>query len=477
MKRMMMIMGVLLFVVAVACTEDKGNYDYIPLNELTLEGMAASYEVEQDSVLAIPMTITGKEGFSESDYDFVWYAWSESDEDAIPDTLSYEKDLHVVMSLPIDNYTLRFMATEKETGVYYSVHADLSVINSFSKGVVALSRVEGGDSDVTFINTVNTVTKHAYKEANAGVSAGNGPLGIYYLGGTYGTKNVLLISTEEKQMTVEPLDFTDYRSLAGWFYIEPEGLVEAMGTDGMDEYLIIDGKAYNRMTYPFFNPSGMYDYKIPGEYDLAPFVLVGSSFFFYDQVRGCFYFYPGWEGMIVATSTGSAFNAADTQMEMLYGQTFGENMRAVMVDDEGKRYMISGLQTAEYDLDLSGFQPMINAQRKLEMTQGGAAEAVSFTISSKDPDFLYYAYDNQIVCVSMLNGMELGRTTLDQNIDRIEFNDADNPELLYVAVSDGSETTDSGSIYFFEMASNGTLTEQARFEHVCGKVIDFEYKP
>lgn len=477
MKRISILWGVLLLLAAVACTEDKGNYDYVPLNELTLEGMLGEYEVEQDSTLAITMTITGKEGFSESDYDFVWYAWSETDEDAIPDTLSYEKDLNVTISLPIDSYTLRFMATEKETGVYYSVHADLSVINSFSKGVVALSRIEGGDSDVTFINSVNTVTKHAYKEANGGVSAGKQPRGVYYLGGDYGTKNVLLLATEEKAMTVEPIDFTDYRSLEGWFYLEPEGTVEAMGTDGWDEYLIMDGKAYSRTVYPGANPTGMYDYKIAGEYDLAPFVLEGSSIFFYDQVKHCFYFYPGWEGMIVATSTGSAFNAADTGMDMLYGQTFDEDMRAVMVDGDGKRYMISGLQTAEYDLDLSGYQPLINAQRKLEMTQEGAAEAVSFTISSKDPDFLYYAYDNQIVCVSMLNGMELSRTTLDQNIDRIEFNEADNPELLYVAVSDGSETTDSGSIYFFEMASNGTLTEKARFENVCGKVVDFEYKP
>lgn len=476
MKRIAIIMGVLLSVV-MACTEDKGNYDYLPLNELTLEGMAESYQVEKDSAFAISMTITGETGFSEANYDFLWYAWNTLDEEAIPDTLSYEKNLDMVMSLPIGEYTLRYVVTEKETGVYYAAEADLSVINSFSKGVVALSRIEGGDSDLTFINSVNTVTKHAYKEANAGVSAGNGPLGIYYLGGAEGTKNVLLISTEEKQMTVEPADFTDYRSLAGWFYIEPEGVVEAMGAVSVDEYLIIGGKAYSRTAYPFFNPTGMFDYKIAGEYDLAPFVLDGSSIFFYDKEKHCFYFYPGWTGMIVATSVGSAFNAADTGMDMLYGQTFGENMRAVMVDETGKRYMISGLQTAEYDLDLSGYQPMINAQRKLEMTQGGAAEAVSFTISSKDPDFLYYAYDNQIVCVSMLNGMELGRTTLDQNIDRIEFNDADNPELLYVAVSDGSETTDSGSIYFFEMASNGTLTEKAHFENVCGKVVDFEYKP
>lgn len=469
-------MGVLLLLVA-ACTEDKGNYDYVPLNELTLEGMEVTYQVEKDSAFAITMTITGEAGFFEANYDFLWYAWNSLDEESIPDTLSYEKDLDMVMSLPIGEYTLRYVVTEKETGVYYAAEADLSVINSFSKGVVALSRIEGGDSDLTFINSVNTVTKHAYKEANAGVSAGNGPIGIYYLGGTYGTKNVLLISTEEKQMTVEPADFTDYRSLAGWFYIEPEGVVEAMGTDGLYEYLIIDGKAYSRTVYSVANPTGMFDYKIAGEYDLAPFVLEGSSIFFYDKEKHCFYFYPGWTGMIVATSVGSAFNAADTGMDMLYGQTFEEDMRAVMVDETGKRYMISGLQTAEYDLDLSGYQPMINAQRKLEMTQGGAAEAVSFTISSKDPDFLYYAYDNQIVCVSMLNGMELGRTTLDQNIDRIEFNDADNPELLYVAVSDGSETTDSGSIYFFEMASNGALTEKAHFENVCGKVVDFEYKP
>ena len=346
MKRISILWGVLLLLAAVACTEDKGNYDYVPLNELTLEGMLGEYEVEQDSTLAITMTITGKEGFSESDYDFVWYAWSETDEDAIPDTLSYEKDLNVTISLPIDSYTLRFMATEKETGVYYSVHADLSVINSFSKGVVALSRIEGGDSDVTFINSVNTVTKHAYKEANGGVSAGKQPRGVYYLGGDYGTKNVLLLATEEKAMTVEPIDFTDYRSLEGWFYLEPEGTVEAMGTDGWDEYLIMDGKAYSRTVYPGANPTGMYDYKIAGEYDLAPFVLEGSSIFFYDQVKHCFYFYPGWEGMIVATSTGSAFNAADTGMDMLYGQTFDEDMRAVMVDGDGKRYMISGLQTA-----------------------------------------------------------------------------------------------------------------------------------
>lgn len=478
MKRITMIISVLLLFAVVACTEDKGNYDYTPLNELSLIGMQSAYQVEQDSVLNIPIEVSGQEGFSEEDYEFLWYAWSTTDEDADADTLSREKDLNVVISLPIDEYTLRLVVTEKKSGVYYSVYTDLSVINLYSKGLVALSRVEGGDADVTLINSVNTVNKHAYLEAN-GESAGNGPLGVYYLGGSYGTKNVLLIATEEKAMTVEPIDFTDYRHLAGWFYLEPEGKVEAMGTDGWDEFLIIDGKAYNRTVYPSANPTGMYGYKVAGDYELAPFALIGSSAFFYDKTRKCFLFWPGWGEMVVTGTAGSAFNAANTQMDMLYGRTFEENMRAVMVDDAGKRYMVSGLQTAEYDLELSGYQPLINAQRKVEMTQEGAAEATCFTISSKDPDFLYYAYENHIMCVSMLTGNVLAEYTMDENIDYIEFNSADNPERLYVACSDGSETTDSGSIYFLEMASNGTLTpiEGAEFKNVCGKVVDFEYKP
>ena len=158
MKRIAIIMGVLLSVV-MACTEDKGNYDYLPLNELTLEGMAESYQVEKDSAFAISMTITGETGFSEANYDFLWYAWNTLDEEAIPDTLSYEKNLDMVMSLPIGEYTLRYVVTEKETGVYYAAEADLSVINSFSKGVVALSRIEGGDSDLTFINSGKNIRR------------------------------------------------------------------------------------------------------------------------------------------------------------------------------------------------------------------------------------------------------------------------------------------------------------------------------
>ena len=53
--------------------------------------------------------------------------------------------------------------------------------------------------------------------------------------------------------------------------------------------------------------------------------------------------------MIAPEALGSAFNANDMQMDMLYGNAFSEKLRAVMEDDNGKRYMISGKEVYDYD--------------------------------------------------------------------------------------------------------------------------------
>ncbi len=69
----------------------------------------------------------------------------------------------------------------------------------------------------------------------------------------------MLISTEERTITVEPKDFTDFMPLSEWFYVKPEGtIVEAFATDAGKwyEYLIIDGKAYNRRVFSTRDPFG-----------------------------------------------------------------------------------------------------------------------------------------------------------------------------------------------------------------------------
>lgn len=480
MKRIQIIIGVLLLVTGIACTEDKGNYDYTPLNKLVVNGIKETYVVEVDSMLSIPVDISGSEGFREDDYDYVWYAWRTSVE-KVPDTLSVKKDLNVKLLLDVGEYILRYVITEKASGVFFESKINLNVINKYSKGVMALSRIEGDDSDVTFINIKNTVTQHAYKQAN-GKSPGRHPRGIFYIGGEEGVKNVVLISTEERAITVEPNDFTDFMPLSDWFYVKPEGtIVEAFVTNERKsyEYLIIDGKAYNRNVFWSDTPFEKFDPKNKGDYNLAPFSLYGKGGFFYDRDKRCFIF-DLWGNMIAPEALGSAFNANDMQMDMLYGNAFSEKLRAVMEDDNGKRYMISGKEVYDYDRETYEDIIQIVAEKKIEMNYTGATKATCFAISSKEPDFLYYAYGNKIKCVSMITGNELSEYTMEQPVDYMEFDKSENPDRLYVAVSDGSGTAGSGSIYYLQMnpLGGGALlpVESCEFKNVCGKVVDFECK-
>ena len=113
---------------------------------------------------------------------------------------------------------------------------------------------------------------------------------------------------------------------------------------------------------------------------------------------------------------------------------------------------------------------------KQALTQEGATQAVTFAIGINEPNFLYYAYGNKIVCVSANTGNVITTYTMPQNVDYMEFNYYDNPEQLYVAVSDGSGNSKSGSVYVLEAASDGTLSEVKNYKNICGKVVDFEYK-
>ena len=112
------------------------------------------------------------------------------------------------------------------------------------------------------------------------------------------------------------------------------------------------------------------------------------------------------------------------------------------------------------------------------MNQTDIGEATCFAVSSKDIDFLYYGYQNKIVCMSTVTGNVLA--TYDgfeegNKIDYIEFDRSENPNRLYVGVSNGSGKAKSGSIYYLRMSSNGSLEEENHFNNICGRVVDFEY--
>jgi len=482
MKKIQRIIGCLLLAAASACTEDKGNYDYTPLNDLTVGGIKEEYTVEVSDRLQIPVTIRAVENFDAGRYDYLWYAWRVNN-NAAPDTLSHEKDLDVEVKIGVGEYVMRYVVTDKETGVYYMTQTDLNVINSYSKGVVTLSSVNG-NANVTFINALGRVTENAYEAMNGEV-AGTRPSGIFYTGGSEDVRGTVVIATAEGSKVTDPSDFSVLMDFSDFFYFTPGNEVMqclCKSDWGYDEYVIVDGRVYNRRLSFVDNIFQKYDPQIKGDYEAAPFSMYESNdAFFYDQKGKRFIFNDYGKMVAVMKPAAGDFDPTDMKATMIYGAAFGDDARAVMEGDDGERFVIAVTKNTGYNEDYSERYIRVIPQRKLTIDRTDFADAACFAVSSADIDFLYYGAGNKIVCVGMNGGSviaEFAGFAAGEQIDYMEFDRTeDNPTRLYVGVSDGSGTAKSGSVYYLKMNTDGSLEKEAYFEKVCGKVVDFEYKP
>ena len=204
MKKIYLLLGFVVCALA-SCLEDKGNELYIDLNDVTVYRMSDT-TVEQFTLLYFESEISTCSGFFDEEYyTYLWYmytTWVGTPTSA--DTLSLEKNLDVEINSIPGEYSLVFKITDKETGVMYTTEqvALVTVVNSYSKGMMALSS-EDGEASVTFVNTVGTVTENAYKKVN-GEAAGKIPTGIRYVSGmlSQAEEMIVIMTDDEKGGTV-----------------------------------------------------------------------------------------------------------------------------------------------------------------------------------------------------------------------------------------------------------------------------------
>lgn len=476
-----------LFIIAAAalfaaCASDDGNYDYHEVNDLTISGMESSYEVEQFTNLTIKPQISGTLSYNESDYDFAWYVY-QFNSTMVPDTLSHEKDLNVDISLtPSSNYALVLQIDDKVTGRRTIQRADLTVVNSYSKGLAILSDVDGM-AQVSFINSIGHITEDAYQAVN-GRPVGRGPLGIYLLGRGGNTGQYIAIATEDSTVCCDNIDFSYAKNFQDMFYFPSSpGRLQAVleAAYPFTEVVIVDGGVYQRSIYSFDGEMYLnYGTKVKGSGSLAPFDFYKDNTqpFFYDTERKCFvYDYYGSSIEDLSSGYGNEYwDATDVGMDMIWGGCVNDNddqahVYGIMQDTDGKRYIIYGIKGWSYDLETYASWYYITPQGKREIS-GDFASASIFAVSSLDPNYIYYASGSTIKCVSVITGNAISEYSLDANIDCMMFDPSDNTKL-YVGTSNGSRSANSGSVYVLQMASDGQLTEQDSYKNICGKVVSF----
>lgn len=136
MNKIYLFIYALLAVGMTACYEDKGNYDYHPINEIRITNIDKEYVREKWQLLNISPDL----GFTVENTDRVAYRW-EIDGKLVSQepVLSY----NVAVDVADDPYKCRFTAISLADSAQYYQYFELKVVTPYEKGLLVLSEQQG----------------------------------------------------------------------------------------------------------------------------------------------------------------------------------------------------------------------------------------------------------------------------------------------------------------------------------------------
>ena len=170
------ITALLMALLALSCSGDLGNYDYVELDEPVIEG------VEDRSVLMFSrLTMTpdlGADTFRKPDYAFEWKV-IDSNGDNEPVIIGTDASLDCEITLQPGLYYLYFTVTEVATGIYWQKQAELTVSSATSEGWLVLCSEDGRAR----LDVVSAVTGETIRDVlkDSGMPQMNGPRRIQWL--------------------------------------------------------------------------------------------------------------------------------------------------------------------------------------------------------------------------------------------------------------------------------------------------------
>ena len=309
MKKWLIILGVMLWT---SCFDDKGNYDYIDLGELTVDGIITDswYELfANEDTLKIPVEISSSRyANGERPYTYEWKFMSlnnetlDKEDNPIDYTLSREKDLNSVIKLNAGEYFGFFVVTDTILGLQEKVDFFVRLKTKTSEGWMILCEVDGEarlDWVMNMTESEDRVFRDIWKDSDFKLGKPLGIASAYYLNGSN-----RYVFTERGTYNIDKDDgHVGEDSDERWLFGDKPDVVFGLGTE----------KAIQRSYYM--------DLFVTRDHDLYvrnPLIV------------GSIYGFP-----VNYTSDGQRFDVAP-----FFGHTYGGYGASVIVYDEtNKRFM------------------------------------------------------------------------------------------------------------------------------------------
>lgn len=184
-----------------ACYKDKGNYDYKELNELSIIGLAANYECDQDDSLNIPVKLEGTQYADTSRFVYSW--------EIARQIVQNGKDLHLKVNFVPGNHLGRLIVTDKSDSVKTYFRFSLRVSSATAGDVMVVLSNSNGEAELSY--------KRLDKE---------GPFAVNYFHSRFGES----LGTGAKSISInyislaDHIPFSDNTTLGAMQVITKEGL-------------------------------------------------------------------------------------------------------------------------------------------------------------------------------------------------------------------------------------------------------------
>lgn len=504
----------------ISCSEDKGNYDYVDINEAYVDtvGQKTSFVVGQYEELEInPVIKFTQQDRPESDFTYRWMIYPDSYVEAnntIAEVLSTEKDLKATISqAPLStDYAVVLYITDKETGLVHQMKYTVSVQASILSGIMVLHG-NNNEYDLDYIATPNAVPvieanrwlKNVYSEVTGKKIKGANPF-VSAIRRNNTVIDYVYVGTEGEFVQLSGKDFTKQYEGSALFKTQPSAIYPqavVCENQGGRYYtvLINNNKVHNinnriSMAWEYaFSYELEPETAVSGGLNIAPYIYMSDNQDYTSYIGAIIFDNNSRKFLYIPVSIDeesklknfvtqtSAIDINNIGKEMLYmGKGYNGTAFSVFTNGTSRELYTINFNIAEVNL-----ADNIQAQRYVLDNQPEALSAKFYACGRNGNVFLYasdrnvyvYEYAGSGMAVKINNDFPAGEEITCMRIYNPEgmsgLNDVAGT-ILYIATWSGTE----GKIYEFSInRTSGRLENNKEPMNVFdgfGKIEDVAIK-
>ena len=525
-KTFIAIIAAVVAALAVSCAEDKGNYDYHAINEVTISGIKVGETMTKvsfiDHLVIDPQISSSMGKNSENDYEYTWKMMPAGvDFDKIEDIdatiISRERKIDQLVTWEPGDYSVFFIVKDKDNGLCTTASFKLRVKSTTSEGWMVLCDNNGRSRmDIIFnVDADNDLIAHDIWQSSD-FNPGR-PEKIIFNYTIYETAALLVTDKSTYNLDVTDLHAGEDNELKWRFGIPPEGLrvqASAMSqfsinnlwvlVNEKNEVYVLDRSVNNSVfEFPVNKVDGTKDFKA------APFVGVSYNNV-YSGGYGCapavLYDMTNRQFLVIRNNShypspiafsGATMFTAQTGRDIVWMESAKDGRIYSLLRDpaDNRLYFYCFELRANYTPGSywweEGTYEEYNVQHYYgEVLGDGLATATMYAISHQFP-YIFYVSNNTIYQFDMGHPEEQAKEVLSfpgETIKCIKFcpmvawesyEDWERQrgyQLVVGTTKDGADKADCGVVRMYEVPNLMAPLVKLKEYQGLGDIVDIAYK-